>query len=51
LLSTISIHNDEVWYVSISPDGTKLASAGKDKVINIWDLKQTEERLEVKLIS
>ena len=50
-LNSIQVHNDEIWYISISPDGTKLASAGKDKLINIWDLKWNGETLEIKLIT
>jgi WD40 repeat protein len=51
LLHTISNHCDEVWYVVVSPDGTKLASVGKDKVINIWELSYTQNSLEVTLVS
>ena len=51
LLHTISTHSDEVWYVVISPDGSKLASVGKDKVINIWELAATQNSLEMTLSS
>lgn len=30
-------HSDEVWHVRFSPDGTKLASASKDKTAIIYD--------------
>lgn len=50
-LNSIQAHNDEVWYLAISPNGTKLASAGRDKLINIWDLKWNGETFEIKLIT
>lgn len=30
-------HSDEVWCLRFSNDGSKLASASKDKVVLIWD--------------
>lgn len=51
LLYTISSHCDEVWYLAISPDGSKLASVGKDKVINIWELEHTQNSLVMTLAS
>lgn len=30
-------HNDEVWYLQFSHDGTRLASAGKDTKVHIYD--------------
>lgn len=50
-LNSIQVHNDEIWYLSISPNGARLASAGRDKLINIWDLKWNGETLEIKLIT
>lgn len=50
-LNSIQAHNDEIWYLSISPNGARLASAGRDKLINIWDLKWNGETLEIKLIT
>jgi WD40 repeat protein len=32
-------HTDEVWKLEWSPDGTMLASAGKDHLVVIWQLK------------
>jgi len=32
-------HTDEVWKLEWSPDGTMLASAGKDHMVVIWQLK------------
>jgi len=29
-------HADEVYSVDWSPDGTRVASGGKDKVLKIW---------------
>lgn len=34
-------HRDEVWYLKYSNDGTRLASASKDKTVIIYD---TEDR-------
>ncbi|ODN97475.1 WD-repeat protein [Cryptococcus wingfieldii CBS 7118] len=31
-------HSDEVWRIEWNPDGSKLASAGKDKVVHIWSV-------------
>ena len=33
-------HTDTVWGLSISPDDQYIASAGKDKTIRIWNLKE-----------
>jgi len=49
LLETIQNHNDEVWYVSVSPDGKKLASVGKDKLINIWKLEHSAKSISITL--
>src|ERR1700712_89843 len=31
-------HRDEVWHLAFSNDGTKLATAGKDKLVFIYDV-------------
>ena len=31
-------HTDEVWYVSFSHDGARLASASKDSVVVVWEV-------------
>ncbi|KAI5838083.1 WD40-repeat-containing domain protein, partial [Morchella snyderi] len=44
-LSTIHIlkdHDDEVWFVQFSNDGTKLATGSKDNTVIIWDLETFE---------
>lgn len=32
-------HDDEVWLIDWSPDGSMLASSGKDHKVVIWQLK------------
>ncbi|WVQ79097.1 hypothetical protein IAT38_001191 [Cryptococcus sp. DSM 104549] len=34
-------HRDEVWRIEWSPDGNLLASAGKDRVVIIWELERS----------
>ncbi|MFB2939366.1 TIR domain-containing protein [Aerosakkonemataceae cyanobacterium BLCC-F154] len=38
LLQTLQGQNSEVWWLSWSGDGKKLATAGKDKLVRVWDL-------------
>lgn len=38
LLLNLSDHRDEVWHLAFSNDGTKLATAGKDKSVFIYDV-------------
>ncbi|CAI2385754.1 unnamed protein product [Moneuplotes crassus] len=51
LLTTISNHKDEIWYVSLSPDVSKLTSVSQDKMINVWGLERKENKLQIDLIS
>lgn len=36
-------HTDEVFAVAFHPDGTRLATAGRDGAISLWDLARGEE--------
>src|ERR1700761_2205349 len=38
-------HEDEVWYISFSNDGRKLATAGKDRTVHIYDWTHAWARL------
>lgn len=47
-LSTIQIlkdHDDEVWFVQFSNDGTKLATGSKDNTVIIWDLEVSTDSM------
>ncbi|KAJ3692954.1 hypothetical protein LUZ60_012049 [Juncus effusus] len=39
----IEAHNGAIWSIRFSPDGKYLATAGEDKVINIWEVIQLEK--------
>ncbi len=41
-------HTDEVIALCFSPDGSVLASAGKDHVVRLWDVKAAQELLVLK---
>jgi len=36
-LMTLSGHDDTIWSMSYSPDGTRIVSGGKDKTVRIWN--------------
>ena len=35
-------HTDEIWTLALSSDGKYLASGGKDRVVGVWDVENTE---------
>jgi WD40 repeat protein len=51
-------HNSDIWFVSFSPDGTKILSCGGegrlglggglDRTIRIWDVKSGKELIQLK---
>lgn len=46
-LMDIDHHEDEVWMITISPNGLLMASASKDKSIAIWKLHQEGTTLNI----
>lgn len=38
LLRTLQEQNSEVWWLAWTADGKKLATAGNDKLVRVWDL-------------
>ncbi len=45
---TLAGHANRVRKLAISPDGTRLASAGADKLTKVWDLETGEHLLDLK---
>ena len=35
-------HTDEIWALALSSDGKYLASGGKDRIVGVWDVENTE---------
>ena len=46
VLAELDKHDDELWQVRFSHDGTRLASCGMDKNIIIWDVASLQVKLE-----
>jgi WD40 repeat protein len=42
---TLRGHREEVYYVAFSPDGKSLATCGKDRTIQLWDVDTGQRRL------
>jgi WD40 repeat protein len=38
LVRVLHFHQDEVWHVQFSHDGSRLATASKDTTVAIWDM-------------
>jgi WD40 repeat protein len=36
-------YNDEIYALAFHPDGTRLATAGRDGAVSLWDLTRGEE--------
>ncbi|PWN34125.1 WD40 repeat-like protein, partial [Meira miltonrushii] len=45
--AVLTEHNDEVWHVSFSNDGTKLASVGMDHEVLVWSVGTAQSDFQV----
>ena len=43
ILRTLSGHNDWLWSVAFTPDGTLLASGSNDETVKLWDVESGQE--------
>lgn len=46
-IRTLKGHDDQVWAVAFSPDGTKLASASSDRSVRLWEVATGKQVLQM----
>ena len=46
-IQEIQAHNGSIWSIKFSLDGKYLASAGEDRVIHVWQVVESERKVEL----